>query len=192
MNNIRMKGNTLAYDELTKYKSIRQPSGTSFSELNQKMRSAKQLVIGSDCPTVVYKNLLEDALNSANKIDYEPDTSARKVLSELVIETLQSKGAVMRSEGMIKSVEDQIIKAFSNQPDVVQILSADTGNAKDIWLIVEDALSETALEYNDMYFELLSDEEYFEFRVLDTYDLESLDHIKTTCLFRKDNCNAEH
>lgn len=190
MNKVFINGNTVAYDKVIS-SDIRPAKTSAFSPLNISMRQAKALVKGSDCDKAEYRTLLTRTLDAANEIDYT-EKSAREVLSEIIIEALDEDTAGVGSVKMRDSLENQLISTFEDKLDVIRILSAQTGRIKDIWLVVEDSLSDSALEYNNLYFELLNHNDYFEFKVLDPYDMESLDHIQTTCLFlRKDVCNAD-
>lgn len=186
MNRQVINGNTLTYDILsvTELKSRRESS--ELSKVNQKCRSVKRTVNQSSAPVENFKRVLNRVIDGAHEIDYS-NKSARELMSSIILEELITTTQIgWEGVSMYDSLEKILVGIFCTKPDVLQIEKVVESTDKDYWIIVEDSLSDSALEYNGIYFDIMREtDQYFEFKVLDVEDLEVLVHIERHTLFKR-------
>ena len=159
---------------------------SGITTLEPPLQKAREVVRKSNVSCEQYQNTIFRMLDTATDIDKDSYLSAVKELSKVVINQLSNSSIGLKESTMNGKIEKVLVEKFSTKPDVLQIIKSEV-DEQDYWLIVEDSLSETTLEYNNIYFEILKNVDvYFDFKVLDMLDLETLHHIDKNTIWRKD------
>lgn len=161
-------------------------------ELSQeKVSKSKENIRNSNASCQRLKQMVEAVLDSCLKSDFENKSSV-ELVTHTINESMGWRTIDFKERMPMDKIDSIIVKTFSIEDDVLQILRLNEPE-RDYWLIVKDIYSDNSIKYNEIYYDILEENEndYFSLKVLNKSDLEGLSYMCPTSIYRKDDILAD-